>query len=61
MKIPVDEALRRLMEESYGALAWLRGSVQLSDRARIYKAEKLQEALMIAEKCLLEDGLEGTD
>lgn len=44
-----EEALRRLIEESYGALAWLQGLVQLSDRARAYKAKKLQEALIAAE------------
>jgi len=47
-----EEALRRLIEESYGALAWLRGFVQLSDRARAYKAKKLQEALTVAEAAL---------
>lgn len=57
-KTPVDEVLRRLMEESYGALAWLRGSVQLSNRARIYKVRKLQKALAVAEEYLLKTSID---
>jgi hypothetical protein len=49
----MEETLRQLMEESYGALGWLQGLVQLSDRARAYKVKKLQEALAAAEACLL--------
>jgi hypothetical protein len=49
----MEKTLRRLMQESYGALAWLQGLVQLSDRARAYKIKKLQEALAAAEACLL--------
>jgi NTP pyrophosphatase (non-canonical NTP hydrolase) len=45
----VNIALKRLIEESYGALAWLRGTVQLSDRARAYKAKKLAAAIAAAE------------
>jgi hypothetical protein len=48
----MEEMLRRLMEESYGVLAWLQGLVQLSDRARAYKVKKLQEALVDAEAYL---------
>jgi hypothetical protein len=48
----VEEVLRRLIEEGYGALAWLDGSVQLSDRARAYKVKKLREALVLAEAAI---------
>lgn len=49
----MEKTLRRLMQESYGALAWMQGFIQLSDRARAYKIEKLREALAAAEACLL--------
>jgi hypothetical protein len=49
----LKEVLRRLMYESYGALAWLQGLAQLSDRARAYKINKLREALAAAEACLI--------
>jgi len=45
-------ALHGLMLEAYGALGWLNGVVQLSDRARVYKAEKLTMALANAEEVL---------
>lgn len=46
-----EEALRQLIEESYGVLAWLQGLVQLSDRARAYKVKKLAKALAATEAC----------
>lgn len=45
------QALRVLLNEAYGACAWLEG-IALSDRARAYKAKKLREALVIAEAAL---------
>jgi len=49
--------LRTLLDEAYGACAWLEGSITLSDRARVYKVKKLREALAGAEMCL--QALEG--
>jgi hypothetical protein len=34
-----------LVDEAWGALAWLEGTVELSDKARAFKAKKLREVL----------------
>jgi len=48
------KVLRDLANEAWGALAWLDGSIQLSDHARMYKIEKLRTALAIAEEHIAE-------
>ena len=46
------EELLTLIDESYGALGWLEGTINLSDRQRLFKAKKLRDALELAEKHL---------
>ena len=48
-KSPKDKIIQDLIDEAWGALAWINGTVQLSDRARAYKVKKLSEALEAAE------------
>jgi hypothetical protein len=48
----VEEVLRNLADEAWGALGWLDGTVQLSSRARNYKIAKLRIALMEADDYL---------
>jgi hypothetical protein len=50
----VTHVLRTLMNEAYGACAWLEGGIILSERARIFKIKKLREALADAEMYLLD-------
>jgi len=38
-----------IIDEMFGALGWLDGTIALSDRAREYKAEKLKKLLLEAE------------
>ena len=49
--ITKDELLT-LIDESYGALGWLEGTINLSDRQRLFKAKKLRDALELVEKHL---------
>ena len=46
------EELLTLIDESYGALGWLEGTINLSDRQRLFKAKKLRDALELVEKHL---------
>ena len=41
-----SKTIRDLLDEAYGALGWLEGSIILSDRARAYKAKKLKQAIV---------------
>lgn len=45
----LNSAVQNLVGESWGAWGWLTGMVQLSDRARAYKAEKLRKAVEAVE------------
>jgi len=40
-----EKIIENLSSEAWGALAWLHGTVQLSDSARSYKAQKLEDVL----------------
>ena len=40
-----DSPFPNLIRRAWAALAWLDGSIQLSDRARAYAAKRLREAL----------------
>lgn len=41
-----------IINETYGTIAWLNGSIQLSNRARDYKSEKLKKLLLELEEHL---------
>jgi len=48
-------ALEAVVEESYGALGWLQGVVHFSDTARLYKVQKLAQAIEEANAALAAD------
>jgi hypothetical protein len=47
-----SKTIRDLLDEAYGALGWLEGSIILSDRARTYKVKKLKQAIVDVEAWL---------
>jgi len=49
------KALETLIAESYGALGWLQGVVHFSDTARLYKVQKLAQAIEEAKAALAAD------
>lgn len=51
-QVTIQATLKTLMNEAYGACAWLEGLITLSNRARAYKVKKLRGALADAETCL---------
>jgi len=46
------ETIQNLLDEAYGAVAWLAESIALSDRARTYKVKKLKRAIIDVETWL---------